>query len=75
MNVQFVHAPVHTAEQAREIIREAGKIAHELGVSELEQHAIFKEAVRLLGARVSATLMEQPMPLQLPRMDIPRNRG
>lgn len=75
MNVQFVHAPVHSPEQVREIIREAAAIADECDGAGLEHETVFKEAVRLLGARVSATLMEQPMPLQLPRMDIPRNRG
>jgi hypothetical protein len=73
MNIQFVHAPLHTAEQVRAIIVEAGAIAHELGADDAERHAIFDKAVDLLGARVSAPLMEQPVPLALPRMDIPRN--
>lgn len=75
MNVQFVHAPVHNAEQVREIIREAAAIADEYDGAGLEHDTVFKEAARLLGARVSATLMEQPMPLGLPRMDMPRGRG
>lgn len=75
MNVTFVHAPVHTAESVREIIREAAAIADEFIGYERDWITVFQQACGLLGARVSAPLVEQPMPLQLPRMDIPRNRG
>lgn len=74
MNVQFVHAPVHSPEQVREIIAEAKAIALEHAEDAPTAACVFREACRLLGARVSTTLMQEPVPVQLPHMAIPRNR-
>lgn len=74
MNVQFLHAPVHTPEQAREIVREALAIADELADDLVPAADVFREAVRLLGARASATLMEQQPFALPPHMAIPKGR-
>lgn len=75
MNVQVVHAPVHTPEQVREIIDQAHKIADDFATDSPRWFDVFREACRLLGQRASVPLVEQPPPMLLPRMDVPRGRG
>lgn len=73
MNVEVVHAPVHTAEQVREILREAVEIADEFELQAHKWTPIFIQAVQMLGARASVPLIEQPPPLLPPHMAIPRS--
>lgn len=75
MNVQVVHAPVHTYEQARAIMIEALKLADECGAKVVTEDALFNACVQLLAARASVPLVEQSPPMLLPRMDVPRGRG
>lgn len=66
MNVTFAHAAIHTPEQVRQIITEARKIAAEVSDDFEVQVPIFRAACELLGARVSAPLVEQPSPIAFP---------
>lgn len=58
-----VHVIVHTPEQAREILETAWTITQELEPGEDRWEAVFREAVRLLGAR--ATFIQQAAPTDL----------
>ena len=75
MNVQVVHAPVHTTEQVREIIDQARRIVNTITTDEPSVDVIFTMTCQLLGQRASVPLVEQPPPMLLPRMDVPRGRG
>lgn len=68
MEIRFVHAPVHTPEQVRDVIREARLIAEELADAPEEREAAFVQACKLLGARTSAMMQPEQVPLALPRM-------
>lgn len=61
MNVTFAHSPIHSAEQVRAIITEARKIAQEVSDELAVQAIVFPDACRLLGARASVPLVEQPL--------------
>lgn len=65
MNVSFAHSPLHTPDQVRAIVTEARKIAEEVSDEFAVQACVFREACRLLGARASVPLVEQPLPLDL----------
>ena len=58
MEVQVLHATVHTSEQVREIIAEAERIADASPHAADEWPAVFAQACQLLGAR--ATVVGQP---------------
>ena len=58
-----VHIIVHTEEQTRELLETAWKITQELEPGDDRWEAVFREAVRLLGAR--ATLIQQAAPTDL----------
>lgn len=65
MNIQVHHVLVHTPEQAREIIAEAGRIADDSGMQDERWDRVFEQACALLGARFSMAVNNEPVPLNL----------
>lgn len=65
MNVQAVHAVIHTPEEVGEIIHEARVIADKLSMGGDEWEPIFSKACDLLGARATTFLMPQQVPFDL----------
>lgn len=61
--MQVHHVIVHTPEQVREIIAEAGRIADDSGVEDERWQAVFEQATSLLGARHTLALTSQPPPM------------
>lgn len=72
--MQVHHVIVHTPEQTRIILREAIEIVREIDPSEADFPAVFEQACKLLGARFSLAINDQPMPVALPDFAIPRSR-
>lgn len=56
--IQFAHGIVHTPEQVRDIVQEAGTIADELTSTPEAWAVVFTKAADLLGARSSLALQE-----------------
>lgn len=65
MNIQVHHVIVHTPEQAREVIAEAGRIADDSGMDDERWDRVFEQACALLGQRFSLSVMPQGPPLDL----------
>lgn len=65
MNIQVHHVIVHTPEQVREIIAEAGRIADAAVVDEGKWRLVFEQACTLLGQRHSIAMMPQAPPVDL----------
>lgn len=65
MNVQAVHAVVHTPEQVRDILREASLIVLEIEPSDEWKYTMFDKACDLLGARATTFLAPQQVPFDL----------
>lgn len=65
MNVQAVHAVIHTEEQVREIIAYAQSISFALVDAEPSADAVFSKACDLLGARATTFLAPQQVPFDL----------
>lgn len=73
MNVQAVHAVIHTPEQVREIVKEAAGIAYDLDPEGPLQIAIFDKACYLLGQRATTFITPQQVPFDL--MSLKANSG
>lgn len=65
MNVQVHHVIVHSPEQVREIVAEAGRIADDSGTDGEQWLAVFNQASTLLGARHTLAMMPQGGPIDL----------
>jgi hypothetical protein len=63
VSVQLTVAPLHTPEQVQEIINQALEIEIPAALDAPTRVAAFEQACILLGARASAFITEQPMPL------------
>lgn len=74
MNVQVTHVIVHTPEQVREIIAEAGRIADDSGMEDERWDRVFEQATVLLGARHTLALTPQASPLDLGALGLKNNR-
>lgn len=74
MNIQVHHVLVHTPEQAREIIAEAGRIADDSGMEGERWDRVFEQACALLGARFSLAMNPEPVPLNLGALGLKNNR-
>ena len=74
MNVQITHVIVHTPEQVREIVAEAGRIADDSGVEDERWLAVFNQATTLLGARHTLALAPQGPPLDLGALGLNNGR-
>lgn len=75
VNVQVHHVIVHTPEQAREIVAEAGRIADDAGVDGDRWQAVFEQSCALLGARHSIALMPQGPPVDLGALGLGLRNG
>lgn len=73
MNVQAVHAVIHTQEQVGEIIHEARVIADKLSMGNHEWELIFNKAADLLGQRATTFIAPQQVPFDL--MALKANSG
>lgn len=73
MEIQVVHAIVHTPEQARIVLKEAAAIADELEADGYPWEHVFAAAAGMLSARASVPIMPQQVPIDLARLG--RGRG
>lgn len=63
MQLQLVSAPVHTPDQAREIIAQAMEIAQPHEGNTIKWTQVFNQACSLLGQRASTFAQPQQVPL------------
>lgn len=73
MNVQAVHAIIHTPEDVSSIINEADKIAAVYDETGERWNAIFDKACDLLGQRATTFIAPQQVPFDL--MSLKANSG
>lgn len=75
MQYEGVHSVVHTHEQAEAIVRDAYELAHEVTGEHPSADSVMRCAVDLLGARASAVVAHEQVPLDLGRLGLTGPNG